>query len=87
MTAPALVKDERTTLREAVVELEARPVSALRTLAEPAAAIRRRAEELGELEIAQRARLLIMSVELREGKIEESGREAHQVLVRLGDAP
>jgi len=80
VTAPALVKDERTTLREAVVELEARPVSALRTLAEPAAAIRRRAEELGELEIAQRARLLMMSVELREGKIEESGREAHQVL-------
>ena len=80
MTAPALLRDERATLLESVAELEARPVSALRTIVEPATEIRRRAEELGEAEIAQRARLLVISVGLREGKIEESGREAHQVL-------
>ncbi|MFG1608416.1 diguanylate cyclase [Actinoplanes sp. NPDC049265] len=80
MTAPALVEDEAAVLRDAVVELEARPVSALRTLVEPATAIRLRAEELGETEIAQRARLVVMSVGLREGKIEENGREAHDVL-------
>ncbi|GLY97625.1 GGDEF domain-containing protein [Actinoplanes sp. NBRC 103695] len=71
---------EREILLKAVTELELRPVSAVRTLAEPATAIRARAEELGETEIAQRARLLVMSARLREGKIVESGREAHQVL-------
>jgi hypothetical protein len=51
-----------------LAELEARPVSALRTLTEPATAIMRR------------AKLLVVSVMVREGRIEEGGREAHQVL-------
>jgi two-component system cell cycle response regulator len=67
-------------LAACVAELEVRPVSALRTLTEPANAIMRRAEELGETEIVQRARLLVISVMVREGHVEEGGKEAHQVL-------
>jgi two-component system cell cycle response regulator len=67
-------------LASSVAELEERPVSALRTLTGPATAIMRRAEELGETEIVQRAKLLVISVMVREGRIEEGGKAAHQVL-------
>jgi two-component system, cell cycle response regulator len=78
--AQSATQDERAALAASVAELEARPVSALRTLTEPATAIMRRAEQLGETEILQRARLLVVSVMMREGRIEESGQQAHQVL-------
>jgi len=64
----------------AVAELEGRPVSALRTLTAPATTIMRRAEELGEADLMQRARLLVISVMMREGQIEDAGRQAHQIL-------
>jgi diguanylate cyclase (GGDEF)-like protein len=67
-------------LAAATAELEGRPVSALRTLTEPATAIMRRAEELGEDDLVQRARLLVISVTMREGRIEDAGRQAHQIL-------
>jgi diguanylate cyclase (GGDEF)-like protein len=77
---PDTADAETRTLAASVAELEVRPVSALRTLTVPATAIMRRAEELGETEIAQRARLLVVSVMVREGRTEEGGRAAHQVL-------
>jgi two-component system cell cycle response regulator len=67
-------------LEASLAELEARPVSALRTLTEPATEIMRRAEELGETELVHRARLLVISVRVRQGHIEEGGKQAHQVL-------
>jgi diguanylate cyclase (GGDEF)-like protein len=67
-------------LAAAVAELEARPVSALRTLTEPATAIMQRAQELGETELEHRARLLVVSVMVREGRIADGGRAAHEVL-------
>jgi two-component system cell cycle response regulator len=79
-TGPADADADSWTLAASVTELEERPVSALRTLTEPATAIMRRAEELGETEIVQRAKLLVISVMVREGRIEEGGKEAHQVL-------
>jgi diguanylate cyclase (GGDEF)-like protein len=83
-TAPAVGATtddaERTALEASLAELEVRPVSALRTLTEPATEIMRRAEELGETELVQRARLLVISVLVREGRTEEGGKAAHQVL-------
>jgi diguanylate cyclase (GGDEF)-like protein len=67
-------------LMAAVAELEGRPVSALRTLTAPATKIMKRAEELGEADLMQRARLLVISVMMREGQIEDAGRQAHQIL-------
>ena len=67
-------------LYAAVAELESRPVSALRTLTEPATAIMHRAEALGDDELLQRAKLLVISVIMREGQIEEGGRQAHRML-------
>jgi len=77
-TAPG--GDEVAQLAAAVSELEGRPVSALRTLTEPATAIMQRAEELGEADLVQRCRLLVISVIMREGQIETGGRQAHQIL-------
>jgi two-component system, cell cycle response regulator len=71
---------EAARLAAEVAELEGRPVSALRTLTEPATRIMRRAEELGESDLFQRARLLVASVIMREGQIEEAGRQVHRVL-------
>jgi two-component system cell cycle response regulator len=78
MTAAA--EGELVRLFAAVAELEVRPVSALRTLTEPATAIMHRAEELGDQELLQRAKLLVISVIMREGQIEEGGRQAHRSL-------
>ncbi|MEV6850142.1 GGDEF domain-containing protein [Actinoplanes sp. NPDC051411] len=77
-TAPA--DGEVARLAAAVSELEGRPVSALRTLTEPATALMRRAEEFGEADLVQRCRLLVISVMMREGQIEDGGRQAHQIL-------
>lgn len=64
----------------ALVELESRPMSLFRTLQRAAFDAERRAVELGERELAQRAALLQVSVLLREGRSEDGGRAAHQVL-------
>ncbi len=71
---------DRRALAAAVAELESRPPSQFRALTGPAAAAERRAGELGDTELAHRARLLRVSVLLREGRTEEGGRIAHQVL-------
>ena len=74
------VAGEQALLEAEVSELECRPVSALRTLPGPAKAIMARAQELGCPDVYHRAKLLVISVMLREGRIEESGRELHGVL-------
>jgi two-component system cell cycle response regulator len=76
---PALVHSARVALVATLVELESRPMSEFRTLRGPAADARARAEELGAPEEAQRAALLQAGVLLREGRIGEGGRIAHQV--------
>jgi diguanylate cyclase (GGDEF)-like protein len=63
-----------------LAELESRPQSQFRTLREPAAELRRRAEASGEIDLAQRARLLDIGVLMREGHTEKAGQGAHQVL-------
>ncbi|GLW32508.1 GGDEF domain-containing protein [Actinoplanes regularis] len=72
--------DELSVLDAAVAELENRANSQFRTVREPAAEIRRRAEELGADELYQRADLLLASVALREGRTGEGGQTAHRVL-------
>jgi two-component system cell cycle response regulator len=70
----------RAALAAVLSDLESRPMSQFQTLAEPAAEAERRAGELGDDELAHRARLLSVGVMLREGRSEEGGRTAHQVL-------
>ena len=79
-TATAVTDAERTALSAVVAELEGRPMSQFRTLREPAVAAEHRAEELGDAELAYRARLLQIGVLLREGRSADGGRHAHQVL-------
>jgi diguanylate cyclase (GGDEF)-like protein len=80
-TGPAMgTAPEVARLAAAASELEGRPASALRTLIEPATAIMLRAEELGEADLVQRARLLVINVTMREGQIDDAGRQAHQIL-------
>jgi two-component system cell cycle response regulator len=64
----------------ALAELEARPMSQFRSLAGPAAEAEHRAGELGDDELAHRARLLSVGVMLREGRSAAGGQSAHQVL-------
>jgi two-component system cell cycle response regulator len=79
--ARAAVRDvERTALATVLAELETRPMSLFRALRGPAEEAERRAEELGEPELAQRARLLLVGIMLREGHSAEGGQAAHQVL-------
>ena len=75
-----MAEAERTALTAVVAELEGRPMSQFRTLREPAVAAELRAEELGDTELAHRARLLQIGVLLREGHSADGGRNAHQVL-------
>ncbi|MET8149774.1 diguanylate cyclase [Actinoplanes sp. NPDC049668] len=76
----AVVADDLAALEATLVELEARPPSLFRTTAAPAAVVERRATELGDEELAMRARLLRAIVLVRDGKSEQGGRWAHQVL-------
>jgi len=81
MTAESAVRTaDPAALRTAVADLESRPMSLYRTLTGPAEEAERRAVELGDGELAQRAALLRVSVTLREGRSEEGGRAAHEVL-------
>ncbi|GAA1580771.1 GGDEF domain-containing protein [Actinoplanes couchii] len=70
-----------TELETAVTELEARTPSQFRTVWAPAAALRQRAEEVGDTEVVQRAVLLQAGVLLREGQTGEGGQLALQVKV------
>ncbi|GAA3916003.1 GGDEF domain-containing protein [Actinoplanes auranticolor] len=79
-TAGAVAVHERTTLEATLAELEDRPPSQFRSLATPAALIERRADELGAGDLAMRARLLRAMSLVREGRSEQGGRRAHQVL-------
>jgi diguanylate cyclase (GGDEF)-like protein len=76
----ATLGDERAALAATVADLETRRMSQFRTLAEPAAAAERRAAELGDEELVQRARLITASVLLRRGASAEAGQAVHQVL-------
>jgi diguanylate cyclase (GGDEF)-like protein len=78
--ADAPVVDERATLEATLMELEGRPQSHFRAIAGPAAALERRATELGDETLAMRARLLRATALVREGESEQGGRWAHQVL-------
>ncbi|AGZ44787.1 GGDEF domain-containing protein [Actinoplanes friuliensis] len=79
-TAGAVVVDERAELEATLVELEGRPQSQFRAVAGPAATVERRATDLGDEALAMRARLLRATALVREGKSEQGGRWAHQVL-------
>jgi tetratricopeptide (TPR) repeat protein len=73
-----VVHGTRAALVATLVELENRAIAHFRTVWEPAAEARRVAEEIGDEESAQRAALLQASVLLREGRVGEGGRIAHQ---------
>ena len=79
-TAGAVVVDERATLEATLVDLEDRPQTQFRSLAAPAAAVEQRAAELGHEDLAMRARLLRATSMVREGRSEQGGQRAHQVL-------
>jgi two-component system cell cycle response regulator len=79
-TAGAVVVDERAALEATLLELENRPVSQFRSVAAPAAAIERRADQLGASDLEMRARLLRATSMVREGRSEQGGQRAHQVL-------
>jgi diguanylate cyclase (GGDEF)-like protein len=72
--------EELTALAARVAELESRPLSQFRSLPGPAAEAERRARELGATELVQRARLLRVGVQLREGDTEQGGKSAHEIL-------
>jgi len=77
---PVAADGEMLDLAAAVAELESRPMSLFRTLPVPATELERHAAEIGAAELVQRARLLRIGVQLREGQSEPGGRAAHQVL-------
>jgi diguanylate cyclase (GGDEF)-like protein len=83
-SAPSGEPDARggsaTELAAALLELETRDVTAFRAVRAPAEEVRRAAEEAGDEEAAQRAALLLADVLLREGRVGEGGRLAHQAL-------
>jgi diguanylate cyclase (GGDEF)-like protein len=80
-TAGTVVVSERSALEATLVELENRPQSQFRSVATPAAAAEHRAGELGEEVLVMRARLLTATSLIREGRSEQGGQRAHQVLV------
>ena len=74
----ALVDDAA--LAATLLELETRGVSAFRTVRAPALEASRIAEEAGDEESLHRANVLLADVLLREGRVGEGGRLAHQAL-------
>ncbi|MEU7904364.1 GGDEF domain-containing protein [Actinoplanes sp. NPDC049118] len=79
-TAGAVLVGDHAALEATLVELESRPPSEFRAVAGPAAIVERQATELGAEELAMRARLLRAISLIREGRSEQGGRWAHQVL-------
>jgi diguanylate cyclase (GGDEF)-like protein len=78
-TTGTVVVDERPALESTLMELESRPSVHFRSVAAPAAAVERRAAELGEEDLVMRARLLQATSLVREGRSEQGGQRAHQV--------
>ena len=74
----SLVPGTRAALVATLLELEHRGVSQFRTMRAPAEEARRLADELGDEESAQRAVVLLADVMMRDGRIGEGGRAAHQ---------
>ncbi|GAA2603366.1 GGDEF domain-containing protein [Paractinoplanes durhamensis] len=70
--------DVRAAFAATLIELETRGVTEFRTVREPAAEVERAAREAGDEEAAQRAAVLRADVLLREGRVGEGGRIAHQ---------
>ena len=79
-TAGAVVVAGRTTLEAALVELENRPQSQFRSVPAPAAVVEQQAAAAGADDLVMRARLLIATSLVREGRSEQGGQRAHQVL-------
>ena len=81
--------DARAALAATLLELELSGVSEFRTVRAPAAEAQSLAEELADEEAVQRATLLRADVLLREGRVGEGGRIAHQALAwaELQDSP
>ena len=80
-TAGTVVVGEREALEAILVELENLPQAQFRSVAGPAATVERRAGELGDEVLVMRARLLSATSLVREGRSEQGGQRAHQVLV------
>jgi hypothetical protein len=74
----ALVDDA--VLAATLLELETRAVSAFRTVRAPALEAQRVARETDDEEALQRANLLLADGMMREGRVGEGGRIAHQAL-------
>ena len=74
----ALVDDAA--LAATLLQLETRAVSAFRTLRAPALEAQRIARETGDEAALQRANILLADVLMREGRVGEGGRAAHQAL-------
>ena len=74
----ALVDDAA--LAAALLDLETRAVSAFRTVRAPALEVQRVAREIGDEETLQRTNILLADVLMREGRVGEGGRAAHQAL-------
>jgi two-component system cell cycle response regulator len=79
-TTGAVVAAERAALEAILLELEERPQQQFRSVAAPARLAEHRAEELGADDLVMRARLLLATSLVREGKSEQGGQRAHQVL-------
>jgi diguanylate cyclase (GGDEF)-like protein len=75
-----VVADGWVSLEAALVRLEALPQAQFRAAAGPAAGAERRAHEIGAEDLAMRARLLRAMALVREGKSEQGGQWAHQIL-------
>ncbi|WP_030439022.1 GGDEF domain-containing protein [Actinoplanes subtropicus] len=93
MTTKAAERDhaqvDEAALAATLLELETRGVSAFRTVRAPALEVQRAAREIGDEELLQRVNLLLADVMMREGRVGEGGRAAHQTLAwsREHDSP
>jgi two-component system cell cycle response regulator len=79
VTTKAAERDDvRAAFAATLIELELRGVAAFRSVRGPAAEIEHAAQQAGDEEAEQRAALLRSDVLLREGRVGEGGRLAHQ---------
>ncbi|MEU4241341.1 GGDEF domain-containing protein [Actinoplanes sp. NPDC026619] len=90
MTTKAATRDDvRAAFATTLTELELRGVTEFRSVRVPAAEVENAAREAGDEETAQRAAVLRADVLLREGRVGEGGRVAHQAQAwaELHDSP
>jgi two-component system cell cycle response regulator len=76
----AVVAQERAAIEAALTGLEELRQSQFRAAAGPAGGLERRAAEIGAEDLVMRARLLRTMALIREGKSEQGGQWAHQIL-------